>query len=151
MCRIVSGSSGEQFRYHASKSRNRPSTGGLPLPKGVILSNQALMAQYMGAIVDGQYEDDDLNVNALPIYHCAQRDVFLNPIFWLGGTNVLTTPDVGSILKSIAEYRATMFFAPPTVCIGMLRHPDFARFDLGSLKKCYYTPPSCRWRSSRKS
>ena len=71
------------------------------------------MAQYMGAIVDGQYEDDDLNVNALPIYHCAQRDVFLNPIFWLGGTNVLTTPDVGSILKSIAEYRATMFLRRP--------------------------------------
>ncbi|MGO9376156.1 MAG: fatty acyl-CoA synthetase [Syntrophobacteraceae bacterium] len=113
-------------------------SGTESLPKGVILSNQALMAQYMGAIVDGQYEDDDLNVNALPIYHCAQRDVFLNPIFWLGGTNVLTTPDVGSILKSIAEYRATMFFAPPTVWIGMLRHPDFARFDLGSLKKCYY-------------
>ena len=96
------------------------------------------MAQYMGAIVDGQYEEDDINVNALPIYHCAQRDVFMNPIFWLGGTNVLMAPDVGRILKAIAEFRATMFFAPPTVWIGMLRHPDFAKFDLSSLKKCYY-------------
>ncbi len=113
-------------------------SGTESLPKGVILSNQALMAQYMGAIVDGQYEDDDLNINALPIYHCAQRDVFMNPIFWLGGTNVLTAPDMGLILKSIAKYRATMFFAPPTVWIGMLRHPDFAKFDLSSLKKCYY-------------
>ncbi len=113
-------------------------SGTESLPKGVILSNQALMAQYMGAIVDGRYEDDDINVNALPIYHCAQRDVFMNPIFWLGGTNVLTLPDVGLILKSIAEHRASMFFAPPTVWIGLLRHPDFARFDLGSLRKCYY-------------
>ena len=113
-------------------------SGTESLPKGVILNNQALMAQYMGAIVDGQYEDDDLNINALPIYHCAQRDVFMNPIFWLGGTNVLTVPDVGLILKNIAKYRATMFFAPPTVWIGMLRHPDFAKFDLSSLKKCYY-------------
>jgi fatty-acyl-CoA synthase len=31
-----------------------------------------------------------------------------------------------------------MFFAPPTVWIGMLRHPDFGNFDLSSLKKCYY-------------
>jgi fatty-acyl-CoA synthase len=31
-----------------------------------------------------------------------------------------------------------MFFAPPTVWIGMLRHPDFDNYDLSSLKKCYY-------------
>ncbi len=113
-------------------------SGTESLPKGVIISNQALMAQYMGAIVDGQYEDDDLNVNALPIYHCAQRDVFMNPIFWVGGTNILMTPDIGKILESISRYRANMFFAPPTVWIGMLRHPDFGRHDLSSLKKCYY-------------
>ncbi|MHB8833487.1 MAG: acyl-CoA synthetase [Desulfobacteria bacterium] len=107
-------------------------------PKGVIISNQALMAQYMGAIVDGQYDEDDINVNALPIYHCAQRDVFMNPVFWLGGTNVLMMPDVGRILKNIAAYKATMFFAPPTVWIGMLRHPEFGRQDLSSLKKAYY-------------
>lgn len=59
-------------------------SGTESLPKGVIIGNQALMAQYMGCIVDGRYDSDDINVNALPIYHCAQRDVFMNPIFWLG-------------------------------------------------------------------
>jgi fatty-acyl-CoA synthase len=107
-------------------------------PKGVIISNQALMAHYMGCIIDGQYDSEDINVNALPIYHCAQRDVFMNPIFWLGGTNVLMGPDIGQILKNIAAYKATMFFAPPTVWIGILRHPDFTKHDLSSLKKCYY-------------
>ncbi|BBO77176.1 acyl-CoA synthetase [Desulfosarcina widdelii] len=113
-------------------------SGTESLPKGVIISNQALMAQYMGAIIDGRYDSDDISVNALPIYHCAQRDVFMNPIFWVGGTNILIAPDIGEILKSIAENRATMFFAPPTVWIGMLRHPDFDKFDLSRLKKCYY-------------
>ncbi len=113
-------------------------SGTEALPKGVIISNQALMAQYMGAIVDGQYDEDDISINALPIYHCAQRDVFMNPIFWVGGTNVLILPDIALILKSIAEYKATLFFAPPTVWIGMLRHPEFAKQDLSSLKKCYY-------------
>jgi fatty-acyl-CoA synthase len=107
-------------------------------PKGVIISNQALMAHYMGCIIDGQYESNDVNINALPIYHCAQRDVFMNPIFWLGGTNVLMGPDIGQILKNIADYKATMFFAPPTVWIGILRHPEFTNYDLSSLKKCYY-------------
>ncbi len=113
-------------------------SGTEALPKGVIISNQALMAQYVGAIVDGQYDEDDISINALPIYHCAQRDVFMNPIFWVGGTNVLILPDISLILKSIAEYKATLFFAPPTVWIGMLRHPEFAKQDLSSLKKCYY-------------
>ncbi len=113
-------------------------SGTETLPKGVIISNQALMAQYMGAIIDGQYDEDDVSVNALPIYHCAQRDVFMNPIFWVGGTNILIAPDIGQILKNIADYKATLFFAPPTVWIGILRHPDFSKYDISSLKKCYY-------------
>lgn len=113
-------------------------SGTESLPKGVILGNQALLAQYMGCIVDGGYEANDINVNALPIYHCAQRDVFMTPVFWLGGTNVLLGPDLGRILEAIERHRATMFFAPPTVWIGLLRHPDFGKHDLSSLAKCYY-------------
>ena len=107
-------------------------------PKGVVMTNQGLMAQYMGCIVDGRYEEGDICVNALPIYHCAQRDVFMNPLFWVGATNVLIQPEIEQILASIEKHRATLFFAPPTVWIGMLRHPAFDRFDLSSLKKCYY-------------
>jgi fatty-acyl-CoA synthase len=113
-------------------------SGTESLPKGVIISNQALMAQYMGAIIDGGYDSGDINVNALPIYHCAQRDVFLNPTFYTGGTNILMAPDIGAILKTIDRHRANMFFAPPTVWIGLLRHPDFDKYDLSCLTKCYY-------------
>ena len=113
-------------------------SGTESLPKGVIISNQSLIAQYMGCIIDGRYDDSDININALPIYHCAQRDVFMNPVFWLGGTNILMGPDLGLILSNIAKYKATMFFAPPTVWIGLLRHPEFEKYDLSSLVKCYY-------------
>ncbi|SDP12590.1 acyl-CoA synthetase [Desulforhopalus singaporensis] len=113
-------------------------SGTESLPKGVIISNQALIAQYLGCIIDGRYDPADININALPIYHCAQRDVFMNPIFWIGGTNILMSPDVGQILAAIEQWKATMFFAPPTVWIGILNHPDFARYDLSSLVKCYY-------------
>lgn len=113
-------------------------SGTESLPKGVIISNQSLIAQYMGCIIDGKYEAGDVNVNALPIYHCAQRDVFMNPIFWLGGTNILMGPDIGQVLENIQTFKASMFFAPPTVWIGILRHPDFTKYDLSSLTKCYY-------------
>ncbi|HYQ92775.1 MAG TPA: AMP-binding protein, partial [Candidatus Competibacteraceae bacterium] len=107
-------------------------------PKGVILNHQALIAEYLACIIDGEYERNDINLNALPIYHCAQRDVFMNPIFWVGGTNILIGPDIRAILAAIACHRVTVFFAPPTVWIGLLRHPDFDQYDLSSLKKGYY-------------
>lgn len=107
-------------------------------PKGVIINHQSLLSQYMGCIFDGGYETSDININALPIYHCAQRDVFLNPMFYIGGTNILMGPDIGEILKNVEKYRASMLFAPPTVWIGILRHPEFDSHDLSSLKKLYY-------------
>ena len=51
-------------------------SGTESLPKAVLISNQSLIAQYMGCIIDGKYDHSDININALPIYHCAQRDVF---------------------------------------------------------------------------
>jgi fatty-acyl-CoA synthase len=114
-------------------------SGTEALPKGVVLTNQSLLSQYMGCIVDGEYSTDDVNINALPIFHCAQRDVFLTPFFWVGATNILLPKaDVPVILESIEKYRATVFFAPPTVWIGLLRHPDFDKRDLSSLQKGYY-------------
>jgi fatty-acyl-CoA synthase len=47
-------------------------------------------------------------------------------------------PDVGKILATIEKYRVTLFFAPPTFWIALLRHPDLGKYDLSSLTKCYY-------------
>ncbi len=113
-------------------------SGTEALPKAVVLNNQSLMAQYMGCIIDGGYDDEDIQVNALPLFHAAQRDVFMMPVFWAGGTNILIEPDIGEILKTVAEYKATMLFTPPTVWIAILRHPDFDKYDLSCLRKCYY-------------
>ena len=113
-------------------------SGTESLPKGVIISNQALIAEYLSAIIDGKFQASDISINALPIFHCAQRDVVMNPIFWIGGTNVLISPNVGNILAAIARYQGTVFFAPPTVWIAILRHPDLGKYDLNSLIKCYY-------------
>ncbi|MDA8334761.1 MAG: fatty acyl-CoA synthetase [Peptococcaceae bacterium] len=114
-------------------------SGTESLPKGVILTNQALLSQYMSCIVDGRYTPEDVNLNALPIFHCAQRDVFLTPCLWLGATNVLlpqASPQ--AMLAAVEKHRATMLFAPPTVWIALIHHPEFDRYDLSSITKGYY-------------
>ena len=48
-------------------------------PKGAMLTSRSLIAQYVSCIVDGEMTRDDVEVHALPLYHCAQLDVFLMP------------------------------------------------------------------------
>jgi fatty-acyl-CoA synthase len=114
-------------------------SGTESLPKGAMLSHEAVMWQYVSCIIDGGMSDDDVMLHALPLYHCAQLDVFLGPAIYLGATNIIIgkpAPDL--ILSLIAAHGVTSFFAPPTVWIGMLRSPAFDRTDLSSLQKGYY-------------
>jgi fatty-acyl-CoA synthase len=108
-------------------------------PKGALLSSRSLLWQYATCAIDGEYSPDDVDVHALPLYHCAQLDVFLGPDVWIGATSViLRGPDPAAILAAIEEHGANRFFAPPTVWIGLLRHPGFDDADLSTLAKGYY-------------
>ncbi|MTE13636.1 acyl-CoA synthetase [Nocardia aurantiaca] len=108
-------------------------------PKGATLSSRGLIAQYTSAVVDGRMSADDIEVHALPLYHCAQLHCFLTPDLWLGATSILLPgPDPATVLRTIETERATKLFCPPTVWVSLLRHPDFDSFDLSSLRKGYY-------------
>ncbi|MDM0110644.1 acyl-CoA synthetase [Variovorax sp. J22R133] len=108
-------------------------------PKGAMLTHDAVIWQYVSCVADASISGDDLALHALPLYHCAQLDVFLGPSIYVGATNVITakpTPD--NLLPLIAKHRISSFFAPPTVWIALLRSPLFDTTDLGSLQKGYY-------------
>ena len=108
-------------------------------PKGAVLSSKSLISQYVTCMVDGEMSHDDVEVHALPLYHCAQLHCFLTPGIYLGATNiVLPGASPAAILATIEGERATKLFCPPTVWISLLRHPDFDRRDLSSLRKGYY-------------
>ena len=108
-------------------------------PKGVMLSSRSLIAQYVSCIVDGGMGADDVELHALPMYHCAQLDCFFTVDVYLGATSViLPSPDPAGILAAVEREKATKLFCPPTVWISLLRHPDFDTRDLSSLRKGYY-------------
>ena len=108
-------------------------------PKGVQLTHDAILWQYVSCMTDASISGDDVAVHALPLYHCAQLDVFLGPSIYAGGVNVVTAKPVpDNIFRLIGRERATSFFAPPTVWISMLRSPGFDAADLGTLSKGYY-------------
>ena len=114
-------------------------SGTESLPKGAMLTHDAVLWQYVSCIVDAEIDASDVILHALPMYHCAQLDVFLGPAVYQGATNVIASaPAPEIVLPLIAEHRITSFFAPPTVWIGLLRSPLFDQLDHSSLRKGYY-------------
>jgi fatty-acyl-CoA synthase len=114
-------------------------SGTEALPKGAMLTHDAVLWQYVSCIVDAEIDAADVILHALPMYHCAQLDVFLGPAVYQGATNVIASaPAPEIVLPLIAEHRITSFFAPPTVWIGLLRSPLFDQLDHSSLRKGYY-------------
>ncbi|GAA2847233.1 acyl-CoA synthetase [Pseudonocardia halophobica] len=114
-------------------------SGTTSAPKGAIMTSRNLIAQYVSDIVDGEYHRDDVELHALPLYHCAALHDFLTPDVYLGATSVIVdSPDPGTILRTVEAEKITKMFCPPTVWIRLLRSPDFDHYDLGSLRKGYY-------------
>jgi fatty-acyl-CoA synthase len=114
-------------------------SGTESLPKGAMLTHDAVIWEYVSCLVDAEITQEDLILHALPLYHCAQLDVFLGPGVYVGATHVITAhPAPDNLLRLIEKHRITSFFAPPTVWISLLRSPLFDQCDLSSLKKGYY-------------
>lgn len=108
-------------------------------PKGAMLTHDAVIWQYASCAVDASIAASDVMLHALPLYHCAQLDVFLGPAIYVGATSIVTAkPTPENLLPLIERHRITSFFAPPTVWIALLRSPLFDQTDLSSLRKGYY-------------
>jgi fatty-acyl-CoA synthase len=114
-------------------------SGTESMPKGAMLTHDAVMWQYVSCIADAEISGNDLALHALPLYHCAQLDVFFGPGVYTGSVNIITSkPTPENLLPLIQRFGVTSFFAPPTVWISLLRSPLFETTDLSSLAKGYY-------------
>jgi fatty-acyl-CoA synthase len=108
-------------------------------PKGVMLSSKSLISEYVTCVVDGGMSAEDVEVHALPLYHCAQMDCFFCVDIYLGATSIIVpNAEPAALLATIERERVTKLFCPPTVWISLLRHPRFETTDLSSLRKGYY-------------
>ncbi|MFD1711784.1 acyl-CoA synthetase [Ottowia sp. GY511] len=108
-------------------------------PKGAMLTHDAVLWQYVSCVINAEIAEGDVVLHALPLYHCAQLDVFFGPAIYVGAENHITakpTPD--HLLPLMANQGITSFFAPPTVWIALMRSPLFDGTDLSKLAKGYY-------------
>ncbi|MFD7668355.1 fatty acyl-CoA synthetase [Streptomyces sp. NPDC059788] len=114
-------------------------SGTTGLPKGAMMTHGALVHAYASAIDALDLKATDRPVHSLPLHHSAQLHVFLMPYLAVGAENViLDAPDPYRIFELVESGRADSLFAPPTVWIGLARHPGFGLRDLSGLRKAYY-------------
>ena len=114
-------------------------SGTTALPKGAAMTHAALLAEYTSCVLAMELRASDRSIAALPLYHSAQMHCFVMPLLLVGGfSRLLPAPAADVVLELVESGRMTSFFAPPTVWISLLRHPDFARRDLSSLRSVYY-------------
>ena len=55
-------------------------SGTESMPKGAMLTHDAVLWQYVSCVVNAEIAEHDLALHALPLYHCAQ----LECVFWSG-------------------------------------------------------------------
>ncbi|HET6600141.1 MAG TPA: acyl-CoA synthetase [Burkholderiaceae bacterium] len=108
-------------------------------PKGAMLTHDAVLWQYVSCCINAEVAEHDVALHALPLYHCAQLDVFFGPAVYIGSENHITSkPTPDNLLPLMQERGITSFFAPPTVWIALLRSPLFEQTNLSQLAKGYY-------------
>lgn len=108
-------------------------------PKGAVLTHAAVLAEYASCMVDNEVHAADRLLHALPLFHCAQLDVFFGPAVQAGAINVVTSRvEPVRIIEKIRDEGITSFFAPPTVWIALLRSPAFDGAAFAQVTKGYY-------------
>ncbi|HSF17554.1 MAG TPA: AMP-binding protein [Vicinamibacteria bacterium] len=106
-------------------------------PKGAMQSHRAVVGAAVGTALMAARTADDRVISALPLFHVYGSCV-MNAAMMVGST-LIVIPRFNEVvvLSAIAEHRATIMDGVPTAYYYLLAHPDFDKYDLSSLTRCW--------------
>ncbi len=111
-------------------------SGTTGAPKGATLSHRNLLHNAVSAAAGMMLTERDSLCIPVPLYHCF--GMVLGVLVCLVTRATMVFPgaafDPAMVLAAVERERCTALHGVPTMFLGMLDHPDFARFDLTSLR-----------------
>lgn len=103
-------------------------------PRGAVISQRNMIASSMQCMYHWQLTRSDCNLGILPLFHMFGLLMLFN-LMYAGGKTVLVSDfDAESCLKSIQEYRATIFAEFPPILSTLLENNMNLKYDLSSLR-----------------
>ncbi len=111
-------------------------SGTTGYPKGATLSHHNILNNGYFVAEVMNFSDRDRLVIPVPLYHCFGMVMGNLGCITHGATMIYPSEsfDAKAVLETVQAERATALYGVPTMFIAELDHPDFARFDLSSLR-----------------
>ena len=105
-------------------------------PKGVLLTHRNMLNNGFLSARVLRYTEHDRICLAVPFAHCFGNVIGTMSALASGCALILPndTFDPKAVLEAVEAERATAIYGVPTMFIAELRHPEFSRFDLTSLR-----------------
>jgi fatty-acyl-CoA synthase len=111
-------------------------SGTTGYPKGATLSHHGILNNAYSVARLMRFTDKDRLVIPVPLYHCF--GMVMGNLACMTHGAAMIYPSEGfeakAVLEAVQEERATALFGVPTMFIAELEHPDFATYDLSSLR-----------------
>ncbi|HEX9870437.1 MAG TPA: AMP-binding protein, partial [Candidatus Tectomicrobia bacterium] len=111
-------------------------SGTTGYPKGATLSHHGILnnAYSVGRLM--RFTHEDRLVIPVPLYHCFGMVMGNLACMTHGATMIYPSEgfDARAVLQAVQVERATALYGVPTMFIAELEHPDFATYDLSSLR-----------------
>ncbi|KAK7197325.1 4-coumarate:coa ligase-like protein [Novymonas esmeraldas] len=112
------------------------SSGTTGLPKGVQLTNRALIACSEQSLMCSDFDPNDVTISILPLFHIFGFTSCMNSLVAAQATQVVMTKySVDDYVKAVEKYKATINMVAPPVLISLIKNADkVKKHDMSSLK-----------------
>jgi long-chain acyl-CoA synthetase len=122
-------------------------SGTTALPKGVVLTHMGMSVYVTNTVLPADPSDEhpDVLLVSVPFYHVAGATTMLSSVW--GGRKMVILPqfDPRAWLEAVQTHGVTHSFVVPTMLKRIMEHPDFAKYDLSSLKLVAYGAAPMPW------